>query len=329
MITPDGSYPLVQSLSVAGSSYQVTRQYEAHRDLPTEIKSQGSGGVYTQFDYVYNALRQRTSAQEAGTAFQDTYSPGTGYSSVTNAYTYDSLGQLSNATMSTGAPGGGSAIPGHSYSYWYDSAGNRTQAGPSATLNNGGNDTYQANNLNQYSQKRTNSVRIVGDAQVGATVTTSVASTSQLDRNFAALASVPSSGSATYNPVTVTATVSGQPSRTILRDYLLAPQPEAFAYDADGNLTSDGLWTYTYDAENRLVAMQSVLSGLGNTPYELTFAYDYLGRRVEKKVYQSPGQLTFDHRYLYDGSNLVAAEEALRSQWGQPIPEKMLQRVLA
>jgi catechol 2,3-dioxygenase-like lactoylglutathione lyase family enzyme len=30
-----------------------------------------------------------------------------------------------------------------------------------------------------------------------------------------------------------------------------------------------------------------------------------------------------------DGSNLVPAEEALRSQWGQQIPEKMLQRVLA
>ncbi|NLH74599.1 MAG: RHS repeat protein, partial [Verrucomicrobia bacterium] len=30
------------------------------------------------------------------------------------------------------------------------------------------------------------------------------------------------------------------------------PATESFTHDADGNLTSDGRWTYSWDAENRL-----------------------------------------------------------------------------
>jgi hypothetical protein len=41
---------------------------------------------------------------------------------------------------------------------------------------------------------------------------------------------------------------------------MLAKTPEAFLYDADGNLTNDSLWAYTWDAENRLVQQESVNS---------------------------------------------------------------------
>ena len=35
---------------------------------------------------------------------------------------------------------------------------------------------------------------------------------------------------------------------------LWVPQsPENFTYDLDGNLTADGRWSYTWDAENRLI----------------------------------------------------------------------------
>jgi hypothetical protein len=32
----------------------------------------------------------------------------------------------------------------------------------------------------------------------------------------------------------------------------VAQSPEVFSYDADGNVTNDGRWTFTWDAENRL-----------------------------------------------------------------------------
>jgi uncharacterized protein RhaS with RHS repeats len=46
--------------------------------------------------------------------------------------------------------------------------------------------------------------------------------------------------------------------------------PASFAYDANGNLTSDGGTTFAYDVENRLVSA----SGARNA----TLAYDPLGR---------------------------------------------------
>ena len=32
---------------------------------------------------------------------------------------------------------------------------------------------------------------------------------------------------------------------------------EVFSYDLDGNMTSDGRWNYTWDAENRLIKVES------------------------------------------------------------------------
>jgi RHS repeat-associated protein len=59
---------------------------------------------------------------------------------------------------------------------------------------------------------------------------------------------------------------------------------ETLDYDEDGNLTQDGTFKYTWDAENRLIQVEPA-----GTPQigdkMLTFVYDYLGRRVEKKVY--------------------------------------------
>src|SRR5690606_25267012 len=54
------------------------------------------------------------------------------------------------------------------------------------------------------------------------------------------------------------------------------PEP-GISHDADGNLTQDGTWTYTWDAENRLKTMTRA----GQT---LTFTYDYMDRRIRKQV---------------------------------------------
>lgn len=59
---------------------------------------------------------------------------------------------------------------------------------------------------------------------------------------------------------------------------------ETFGYDADGNLTSDERFTYTWDAENRLTAVQPVSQPVAGD-VRLEYVYDYLGRRVEKRVF--------------------------------------------
>jgi RHS repeat-associated protein len=91
--------------------------------------------------------------------------------------------------------------------------------------------------------------------------------------------------------------------------------PEVFTHDADGNLTSDGRWTYTWDAENRLIAMES---GTGVPPVvrkKLEFVYDFQSRRISKKVYEWNGasgewQVAGDLRFIYDGWNLVVELDA-------------------
>lgn len=64
-----------------------------------------------------------------------------------------------------------------------------------------------------------------------------------------------------------------------------------YAYDANGNLTSDGGTTYTYDIENRLVG----------TSAGVTLTYDPLGR-----LSQTYSPSTGTTEFLYDGDALVA-----------------------
>jgi RHS repeat-associated protein len=63
------------------------------------------------------------------------------------------------------------------------------------------------------------------------------------------------------------------------------------AYDNNGNMTSDGVNTYSWDSRNQL----SAISGL----YSASFEYDPFGRRQAKTV----NSTTTD--FLYDGANPV------------------------
>ena len=72
---------------------------------------------------------------------------------------------------------------------------------------------------------------------------------------------------------------------------------QAYSYDANGNLTSDGRSIYTYDVENRLVAVS------GGNIAELR--YDPFGRLFE--VRDRNGNI---RRNVYDGDALVAEYDA-------------------
>ncbi|MBL9215551.1 MAG: hypothetical protein JNG83_08755 [Opitutaceae bacterium] len=70
-----------------------------------------------------------------------------------------------------------------------------------------------------------------------------------------------------------------------IRKAWLSKTPQGFAYDSDGNLTSDDRWIYAWDGENRLVSMHTnpaILPPVGTFPLSETrkmeFAYDMQGR---------------------------------------------------
>ena len=98
---------------------------------------------------------------------------------------------------------------------------------------------------------------------------------------------------------------------------LLVPaSTQTLTYDADGNLTGDGIWTYQWDGENRLISMAMTPSVQGiasSNVLRLDFTYDYLGRRVQKvvSVWNGTGftpQST--SLFVYAGWNLLAVVNA-------------------
>ena len=82
-------------------------------------------------------------------------------------------------------------------------------------------------------------------------------------------------------------------------------QYEDLSYDSDGNMTMYDGWALTWNGENRLIRM---IKGTA----KLEFAYDYMGRRYEKKVYAND-VLTKHQRFIYDGYKLIEIRNALNN----------------
>ncbi|WP_372846049.1 RHS repeat domain-containing protein, partial [Pontiella sp.] len=77
-------------------------------------------------------------------------------------------------------------------------------------------------------------------------------------------------------------------------------------YDDDGNMTGDGIFTYTWNGENRLVMAS-------NATTVVEYAYDYMGRMFRRKVSSWNGsehQVSSIHSHLWDGWNVIAETES-------------------
>jgi len=99
-----------------------------------------------------------------------------------------------------------------------------------------------------------------------------------------------------------------------LNQYTAAGQAN-FDYDDNGNLTSDGATTFTYDVENRLVAASGVKNAV--------LRYDPLGR-----LYEVNGPLGLT-RFVYDGDHVAAEYNAAgtvlrRYMWGPDADEPIV-----
>jgi RHS repeat-associated protein len=90
---------------------------------------------------------------------------------------------------------------------------------------------------------------------------------------------------------------------TITSKYTVAKTPQTFTYDDDGNLLSDGKFTYTWNAENRLIEIH-------NSSFLIRNSYDYMGRRTSKKVYTHNGTdwvLSKHEQFAYNGYKQIAS----------------------
>jgi len=60
---------------------------------------------------------------------------------------------------------------------------------------------------------------------------------------------------------------------------------EVLTYDIDGNMTSDGRWSYTWDAENRLIRVESRSDTPQASWRRVEWTFDALGRRIRQTTW--------------------------------------------
>ena len=192
-------------------------------------------------------------------------------------------------------------MPGQQFGYLFDDIGNRKQttAGGDFSGSNLRLASYSANNLNQITTRDypgTNDV--IGAALATSAVTVNGQTAWRKGEYFWSTAKTNNASHPQWLGVTV---ASG--GNTNKGNVYVAQSPEQFSYDADGNLTNDGRWAYIWDGENRLIGM-TVNTNVG-PQYQLTFAYDAKGRRIQKLV-ATNGVALSTNNFLYDGWNLIA-----------------------
>ncbi|MDD4735772.1 MAG: hypothetical protein PHP44_06670 [Kiritimatiellae bacterium] len=79
----------------------------------------------------------------------------------------------------------------------------------------------------------------------------------------------------------------------------------SLSHDPDGNLTNANGWTFTWDAENRLLTASNGTTVVHNT-------YDYMSRRIRKETLE--GETLTSRTFIYDGWNLLSEVSSQNSE---------------
>lgn len=293
---------LLGGISFTGGT-GLNRTYDTFARLQTISTVSPSLGTVAGYTYTYNALNQRTRVTREDNSY---WSHG-----------YNDRGELVSAKKFWGDD---TPVAGQQTVYAYDNVGNRNSAGSGgdAAGANLRQAVYGVNALNQYTQRGVpGAVDVMGAASSAATVTVNNQATYRKGTYFHKALTLDNSAAPVYAQVNVSgvtkaAGTNGEDAVTQQSGYVyLAKATETYTYDDDGNLTSDGRWSYAWDGENRLVSMTAIPSAPAAARKRLEFAYDWMGRRIQKKLYAwnaSTGsyQLQAVTKCLYDGWDLVA-----------------------
>lgn len=278
-----------------------TTKTNDHLQRLVSISSVPAGSSPVSYTYDYNAANQRIKATLADGSYW--------------VYEYDDLGQVMSGRKYWPND---TKVGDMQFGYAFDDIGNRTSA-----TTNGRHASYTANSLNQYTAATVpGAFEVLGIANAAAFVTVNRQPASRAGSYFVKTLTVDNSAAPVWQEVKVVGVRpnAGPDGKDVVTEAtghrFVAQTPEAFTYDADGNLTADGRWTYTWDGENRLSAMETAVSGVPRT--RLEFVYDSQSRRVEKKVYgwsADHWSLITDRLFLYDGWNLIAEASLQDSQF--------------
>jgi RHS repeat-associated protein len=295
----------------SGTTRLTTTKVYDNLNRLSSISSAPSASSVLNHVYSYNSANQRTKATREDNSYWN--------------YSYDALGQVTSSRkhLSDASP-----VNGLDYAWTYDDIGNRKTATANSQLT-----IYTPTLLNTYSARTVpGAIDLFGAADTTATVTVSVdiGSPQNVARQgewFFKQIGVNNASSAQNPSLKITGVKNlvgpnGEDAvAEVTRNAYVPQSPEAFTHDADGNLTDDARWHYTWDGENRLIAMETAVGAIDpNGPLpasakrKLEFAYDGQGRRISKKVYSWDGSawvLASSPVFFYDGWNLIAELNAL------------------
>ena len=293
------------------------KQYDNLNRL-TQIQNLTNGVPACESIYSYNDANQRAIVTNADNSRW--------------VYEYDNLGQVISGKKywSDGTP-----VAGQQFEYAFDDIGNRkqTKAGGNETGANLREGDYSVNLLNQYTTRTVPGfLEVQGAAAPGATVTVNDAATYRKDDYYRAELSVNNSSSAVYESITNKGEFSPDMVK-ITWDAYIAQTPEAYTYDFDGNLLSDGRFTYTWDGENRLIGIESPAGAPTESNRKLEMSYDEQGRRLMKRVWTwnsgtGAYQLATKKLFWYGGWNLIGELDSAKGQiqtfyWGLDLSGSM------
>jgi len=235
-----------------------------------------TSGTLSQFNYTYNA---------DGSIASWTRQSGTNGATAYGLH-YDQADQLLTATLQNTSPQGIL----HQYGYGYDPVGNRTTSQLDGQVTGA---SY--NNLNQLlSTQAGGLMQFTGSLSAPATVTVGSNAATLSGTTFTGYAAV-TTGS---NQVQVTAKNAGGQTTHIYGVIVSGSAGRSFTYDANGNMLSDGVNTYTWDAANRLKAVNEPGGG------QSQFTYDSFGRRVQITESTS-GTVTSTKNLVWEGMGIV------------------------
>ena len=205
-------------------------------------------------------------------------------------YTYDRDDQLVGAF---GSESNGAVRLHEQFGYAYDAAHNLQRRTNNAFLQ-----SFVVDNSDQLSSViRTGTFTSSGSTEAPAAAVSVNSTTAELyqDQSYAAPGLTLVNG---QNSFSVSAqNLYGSPASKVVQINL--PEQVAYQYDAQGNLTSDGLRVFDYDDESRLTSITVA------NQRRSEFVYDGLSRRRIRREYSwtgsSWGSPTEEVRYVYDG----------------------------
>jgi RHS repeat-associated protein len=252
----------------------------------------------TSHSYQYDTLNRRTQA---------TLEDGSYWS-----YGYDDRDELISAKRNWSYFATTTPVSGQQFGYAYDNIGNRQTATFGGDTNGANLRTiiYTNNSLNQYIGILTPTyANIIGAALATNGVTVNNGAADRHGEYFHREITVANGSNPVWQNVT---NISG--TFTNKGGLLVPASSQVLTYDADGNLSSDSIWIYQWDAENRLISMtmtNNVAWIAASNRLKLDFAYDFMGRRIQKivsvwNVATNDYVPSTTNRFVYNGWNLLA-----------------------